>query len=108
MADLGSIVWIGKSGKKYTHWLYKMGTEFLATPANYIFCKQSGNGYQAIYIGQTGNISERFDNHHKMPCITKNGATHICVHKSSESESERCVEESDLIENYQPICNQVL
>ena len=75
-------------------------------PANYVFAKEtSPNKFRPIYIGQTSDISERFENHHKWSCITRNGATHICTHKSSANETERLAEESDLIKNYNPVCN---
>ncbi|MBA7674844.1 hypothetical protein ES703_83069 [subsurface metagenome] len=107
MANEPKITWVGKSGKEYTYWFYTIGTTFTAVPANYIFCKETtGDKVQAIYIGQTGNLSERFDNHHRMPCIKREGATHICTHKSSDSEPTRKAEEDDLIANYNPICNR--
>jgi len=106
MAEAPEVVWTGISGKKYTYWLYKIGTTFNATPGNYIFCKQTEKTLTAVYIGQTGDLSERFDYHHKMPCIKRNEATHICVHKSSKDEDVRKTEENDLIVNYNPICNR--
>lgn len=107
MADAPEIKWTGGSGTEYTYRLYKIGTSFGATPANYIFCKETTpNTWRAIYIGQAGDLNERFDNHHKMPCIKRHEATHICAHKSNPSEDERKAEEGDLIANYNPICNQ--
>ena len=101
-----TIEWKGKSGQAYTYHLYNIGTQMDPVPANYIFAKATEpNRFRAIYIGQTGDISERFDNHHKMPSIKKEGATHVCTHKSSTSETERQAEESDLIANYKPISN---
>ena len=61
---------------------------------------------RAIYIGETGDLSDRFDNHHRMPCIKREGATHICTHKSSANKETRRTEEVDLIGNYDPICNR--
>ena len=87
MADEGTINWVGNSGKKYQYWIYKIGMSFTSAPANYVFARKTEQEkFSAIYIGQTSDISERFDNHEKMPCITRNKATHVCVHKSSESE----------------------
>ena len=101
-----TIKWVGQSGKEYTYWIYDIGTSFGKAPANYVFAKfTKPDTLLAIYIGETEDISERFDNHHKMPCIRQNGAAHICVHKSSEDKEERCAEESDLIANYHPVCN---
>jgi len=102
-----TIMWEDASGNKHKYWIYDFGYDsFAAVPANYIFAKEtSPQYYKPIYIGQTGNISDRFDNHHKMDCIKRNGATHIHAHKSSSDEETRCEEESDLIEKWHPICN---
>lgn len=106
MADEPTISWVGQSGTKYKYWMYAIGTTFSASPANYVFAKKTNDDtYRPIYIGETGDISERFDNHHKMPCIKRNGATHICTHDGNQTEVERRAEESDLIANYKPICN---
>ena len=101
-----TIKWVGHSGKEYTYWVYDIGITFNKSPANYVFAKTTkSDTLRAIYIGETEDISERFDNHHKMTCIRDNGATHICVHKSSDDKKVRCEEESDLIANYHPVCN---
>ena len=101
-----TINWSGKSGKEYKYWIYEIGTTFDEVPANYIFAKETTQGnFSPIYIGQTSDLSERFDNHHKMPCIRREGATHICAHKSSANETTRKVEEADLIQRWNPDCN---
>ena len=106
MVDAPTINWVGQSGTKYKYWIYEIGTTFKPSPANYVFAKRTKEDtYRPIYIGQTEDISERFDNHHKMPCIKRNGATHVCTHDKGQNEANRLTEESDLIENYKPICN---
>ena len=98
--------WHGQSGKTYLYRIYEMDTTFKNIPANYIFAKeQKPQVWESVYIGQTGDLSERFDDHHKMPCIIREGATHIHAHQSSEDESVRQAEETDLIEYNHPICN---
>ena len=68
-----TITWTGESGSNYKYWICPMGTFFKEAPGNYIFAKETSPGrWTPIYIGQTGDLSERFDNHHKMPCITPN------------------------------------
>ena len=108
MAEAPTVKWEGQSGTIYPYHLFEIGTEFKQIPANYIFCKLNpSNLWTAIYIGETGDLSERFDNHHRWDCITEDyGATHICVHESSEDKKKRCAEESDLIANYDPPCNR--
>lgn len=80
---------------------------FKAEAANYIFAKVSPQNYwQPIYIGQTSDLSERFDNHHAQPCISRNGATHIHAHTNSAGEQARRAEETDLIQDHSPPCNK--
>jgi len=106
MTDLGIIEWEGTSGKKYKYWIYKIDTTFEAVAGNYVFARNIDQKYwQPVYIGQTSDLSERFDDHHKMPCIKQEEATHIHVHKSSDNEAERLAEESDLVKKWNPICN---
>lgn len=106
MADAPTILWHGKSGKKYKYWVYQIDTTFNDKEgANYIFAKETPPGnYRPIYIGQTGDLSERFDNHHKMPCIKTNKATHIHVHLNSNEQS-RLTEENDLLQRWTTPCN---
>ena len=108
MEDAATVKWFGQSGKPYLYWLYPLGTNFGATPGNYIFTQKTEAGeYKAIYIGETDDLSQGFENHKKMPCIKEHGATHIFVHQSLDALRLRCVEESDLIANYTPPCNKV-
>lgn len=101
-----TIDWDGQSGKTYRYWAYKLGSTFGKSPGNYVFAEETkSGGLVPIYIGQTDDLSERFDNHHKMPCIRQNGATHICAHKSSAKEAQRRAEEADLISRWKPVCN---
>lgn len=106
MAKAGTIKWIGQSDRKYEYDIHTLDTTHKAVPANYVFAKQTEpNTYNPIYAGETGDISERFDNHHKMPCIIREGATHICTHTSSSDDKVRKAEESDIIERWHPPCN---
>ena len=102
-----NINWVGASGTKYLYWIRPIGTTFNnAEPGNYVFAKETPPGtYTPIYVGETGDLSERFDNHHKMPCIKLNGATHITVHKGDTSVDVRRAEEQDLKDKYNPVCN---
>ena len=98
--------WQGQSGKTYLYRIDEIGTTFRKIPANYIFAKETKpERWESVYIGQTGDLSERFDYHHKMPCIRRNGATHIHTHESSPDESVRQAEENDLIQYHHPVCN---
>ena len=102
-----TIIWEGASGNKYKYWIYPIGYDhFDPVPANYIFAKEAPpKTHSEIYIGETEDISERFDYHHKIDCIKRNGATHIHAHKRSNDKETRRKEESDLIRKWKPICN---
>lgn len=100
-----TVDWPGLSGKQYTYYVYKIGTPLKEAPGNYIFAKVVNGRWSSIYIGETSDLSERFDNHHKMPCIKRNGATHIHAHVNNSGVSARRAEESDLIKQHNPPCN---
>lgn len=105
MADR-TIDWGGKSGKAYRHWIYDIGTQLKKAAGNYVFARETTPGkLSPIYVGQTGDLSERFDNHHKMPCIRRSGATHITAHTIDAGEAARRAEETDIIERWDPPCN---
>lgn len=107
MSDDHTIYWEGASGRQYMYLSYRIGQAFVAKPGNYIFAKEAQpHAYTAVYIGQTGDLSERFDDHHKMPCIRAHGATHIHVHRSSKREEERLAEETDLLRKWNTPCNE--
>ncbi len=105
MAKEGTIIWNGKSKTEYRYDIYPINQEFNDVPANYVFMKKLENGnFRSIYFGKTNDIFTRFDNHHAMPCIKKNGATHIGIHQNSR-ETDRTKEEEDLLANYTTVCN---
>lgn len=100
-----TIKWPGKSGTQYKYWIYDVGSEFTNEGGNYIWAKETRPGhFKPIYIGQTKALQDRFDNHHKFECAKRNGATHVHAHLNSSSE-KRLAEETDLIEKWNPVCN---
>ncbi len=106
MSNAVTCTWVGESGTKYTYSIYKIGTDFIDCPGNYIFAFESSPGkWTGCYIGQTSSLKSRCENHEKEPCAVKRGATHIQVHRSSADEKIRKAEEADLIANYLPPCN---
>ena len=90
----------------YKYWIFDIDYEFKPNqPGNYVFAKQTeAHTWRVIYIGQTKDLGEGFDDYPKMPCILKNGATHIHAHKNKK-ETSRLAEEADLIERWHPVCN---
>lgn len=95
----------GKSGNSYEFTVHSWGTEFKPIGGVYSVLKRRTDGrYDVIYIGQTGNLAERFDDHHKTWCFTNHAKSHIGV-QVEPSEKRRLAIEQDLIANYRPPCN---
>lgn len=99
-------IWKSRSGRAYSYKKYPIGTNFRAVPGNYIFAKVVNGSWSPIYIGETGDLSDRFADHHQLLCIKSNGATHIFVHVSSTTRQLRIDEETDLRHSYTTPCNQ--
>ena len=101
------ILWTGSSGEKYEYLIYEIDTSFKNKPSNYIFAKEtSPKEWLPVYIGETYLLADRLSNHEKLPCVKRNGGTHIHVHISSSDEEIRRSEEVDLIEKWDPPCNK--
>ena len=101
----------GRSGTTYKFTSYGLGTKFRPLGAVYVVTKRSvnlrsGTGYSqdALYVGQTGDLSTRFVDHHKESAWKKRGATHINILTNS-SERDRLQIEKDLIDGNNPCCN---
>ena len=94
----------GASGRSYDFDVFPWGTSFNAVGAVYTVLKRNTSNFTILYIGQTGDLSDRFDNHHKQSCFDRNGKTHIGIHLES-SESRRFDIETDLVRNYSLVCN---
>ena len=99
-----SVTLKGNSGRSYDFDVYPWNTSFNAIGAVYSVLKRIGSNFTILYIGQTNDLSERFDNHHKQACFDRNNKTHIAIHAES-SEPRRFTIETDLVRNYSPTCN---
>ncbi len=105
MAAEGKVTVTGASGTQYEFEVYPWGTSFKPLGGVYLVLKKKLLAdYDLLYIGQTGDLSERFDNHHKADCFNRNGKTHIAI-RLEESEQRRLNIETDLIRNYKTSCN---
>ena len=109
MTNLGVLTLTGESGRKYAFNAYEYDTEFQAIGAVYVLTKRveeadGSYSHGAIYVGETGNLSTRFDNHHKETCFQTYGADCKCVRSEADEEQRRTIE-SDLIGAYDPPCN---
>jgi hypothetical protein len=102
------ISWPGQSGKEYQYEVYPIDTAFKALPGNFIYAKQAEDGsWVPIYITQTRDMHQRLEGHVSLDDAVANGATHIHVHYCTTGQAARCTEERDLIQRWQPVCNEV-
>lgn len=99
-----TITLVGRSGAKYSFHLYPWGTDFKAVGGVYAVLRHDADGYAVTYVGETGDLSERFDNHHKATCFDRYRKTHIAA-RVEGSEPQRLAIEQDLIAGYNPPCN---
>ena len=105
MAD-ETVNWPGASDQRYEYSAYPLGTPFKDIPGNYIFAKLNSSGrWSPVYIGETGSLSDRIPTHEKLPCVRRNGGTHVHAHTSSSNAAIRREEESDLLGNFGTSCN---
>ncbi len=101
MANQETCAWIGKSGTKYTHYIYPRHPVINeGQDGNYIYAKKNRDGlWVPVYIGQ-GELSKRATtDHHRIRCIDSKGATHVQLHLNAKKE-DRLAEEQDLLANY--------
>ncbi|PKN00326.1 MAG: hypothetical protein CVU78_01830 [Elusimicrobia bacterium HGW-Elusimicrobia-2] len=110
MAQLGKITFTGKSGNKYDFIAYSWDTNFKeGYGAVYFITKRTqkatgGYNHVEIYVGETEDLSTRFDNHHKEDCFKKYNANCKCIHGEQNKETRLAIEK-DLIDNYNLPCN---
>ncbi len=104
MAKIADLTLKGVSGNSYTFEVFPMGTSFNAIGGVYYISKRVNRNHTNIYVGQTGDLSERFKNHHKANCFLKHNANCISVYRC-DSEDRRLLVEQDLIAGLNPPCN---
>ena len=110
MAKLGTVTFTGVSGAKYEFTVYPWGTSFNKDYGAVYFVtkrtQESGGGHShtRLYVGETEDLSTRFDNHHKQDCFDRHNKNCVCVY-GEEDEDTRLEIEQDLIDNCQPPCN---
>lgn len=95
----------GISGGSYPSELYAWGTPFRPIGAVYAVLRRNADGrYAVLYVGETADLSCRFDCHHKQPCFDRQARTHIAVLPEGTA-SRRLQIEADLVAAYRPVCN---
>jgi hypothetical protein len=110
MSKLGTVNLKGASGTKYQFDVYTKDTTFNDNvDCVYYVSKRTTkidvSGYHtAIYVGETGDLKERFTTHHKQSCFDSHAYNCISVHLESSS-SKRLDKETDLVDALNPSCN---
>ncbi len=103
--QLDRITLAGASGAKYPFDVYPWGTEFRPIGGVYSVLRRDPDGYRVIYVGETGDLSERCDNHHQAACFALNRKTHIGVLVEA-ARDRRLFIEADIRRFYNPPCNE--
>ena len=95
----------GASKSSYKFTLYDSVEGLSAGAGCYVFVREtSENKFSVIYIGHTGDLSERFDSHHKWDCITKQEkASHIGLYRTQTKAGAKAAE-GDLLAIRNPPC----
>ena len=108
MGKIAELVLQGASESKYTFNVYTADTGFNDIGAVYAFTKRKVENdkvsHDVLYVGETEELGSRISGHDKWPCAKKYGGNCICVHSES-NENDRLKKETDLIKNYEPVCN---
>ncbi len=107
----------GASGKSYIFNLYgyssfdQLKNAFKPLAAIYVFSQRYLDDgtyrHRLIYLGQTGDLSTRYDNHHKEEDINAKYGNCIWIHVFNGTEKERESAEKDLLASYDFPCNEV-
>lgn len=103
MSKLADYTISGRSGTKYTFAMYPFPGSWKPLGAVYIITKREvrtdGKGYNThIYVGQTGDLSTRYERHHRKPCFDTHGANCIGIFLE-EDEQRRLDIETDIRNN---------
>jgi hypothetical protein len=106
MAMHPTVTLTARSGTSYPFTVFPLGTPLAAVGGVYAILRDDEGGrWTVLYIGQTGDLSSRFDNHHQEMAFRRHRATHIAAIGISGEERRRQVE-ADLVGTYAPPINQ--
>jgi hypothetical protein len=110
MTKLAAMKVSGASGTDYLFELYTLNTPLKFHRAVYIITKRvvkpDGRGTHAyLYVGQTGHLTTRLEDHHKRECFDRSGANCVGIHLDG-SEKSRRFKESDLYDAHEWPCNE--
>jgi hypothetical protein len=106
----GNVTFRGQTGGEYVFTAYSRDTEFNAVGAVYFMTLREpkadgGFSHTRIYVGETGDLSDRPLNHERKACFDRHNANCICLLVQNDY-TLRCAIELDLRRNYDPPCNR--
>lgn len=95
----------GKSGSSYKFGVYSRNNRWNPVAGVYLVLKKGNAGrYAPVYVGETDNLGDRFQCHHKQPCFDHHGWTHLGFLKEIDVR-RRLVIERDILKNFPWVCN---
>ena len=102
--------WEGQSGRTYEFEVRDIPHNPPPGGGNYIFVRRERDDrgrdvWHPLYIGETGHFVERFQNHEKLPCAQNLNMNQVHYHVHNGSAQVRRAEERDLIQRWNPPCN---
>jgi hypothetical protein len=111
MTRLGEVAFNGASGKEYKFDMYSLDTGFKeSTGAVYFVTNRTimdmdvGHKHRGIYVGETNDLSMGITAHPKYACFLRHEANCLGIY-DEESERTRLAIQRDLIDAYEPPCN---
>lgn len=105
MADT-EIGWEGESGREYTYWIHRIGTQFLPGPGSFIYATEvEPDAWLAVYVGHTDDLAEGLAGSAAEEIAIRLGATHVHVHTNLGDRERRAAEERELIARWKPAGN---
>ncbi len=105
MAMHPTVTLTARSGTSYHLTVFPFGTPLPAVGGVYAIMRDEGARWTVLYIGQTGDLSSRFDNHHHAMAFRRQRATHIAAIGIPHEDRRRQVE-ADLVGTLAPPINQ--
>ena len=107
----GNVIFVGKSGERYHFQVWPLDARFKSVAAVYFVTKRAYDNstyrracHDAIYIGQTENLSSSLADEAQLERFRKFGANCICVHLLAD-EGRRIAVEQDLLAAHSTHCN---
>ena len=107
----GNVIFVGKSGERYPFQVWPLEARFKSVAAVYFVTKRAYDNstyrracHDAIYIGQTENLSSALADEAQLERFRKFGANCVCVYLLAD-EGRRIAVEQDLLAAHSTHCN---